>query len=240
MLNENETQRYAKHLSLLEIGQPGQAKLKQAKVLIIGAGGLGCPVSQLLVASGIGTVGIVDGDVVHISNLQRQILFNDLDLKKNKANVLQQKLSILNPNTVVNAYPYFITKENASDLISGYDIIVDCTDQIDAKKLLGAETAKQEKVLVYGAIHKYEGQVSTLNLTKNNSYETLFPPNPKNELLLSCSDIGVYAILPSLIGGFQVNEVLKVILNLGDTLDGKVMFYNARTNYLSVIKFEEN
>ncbi len=237
MLNQNEIQRYAKHLSLTEIGKPGQEKLKQSSVLIIGAGGLGCPLAQLLAATGIGKMTIVDGDSVDISNLQRQILFHDGDIGRKKCEVIAEKLHILNPNCTIAAYPHFLDSSNAEPLINNHDVVVDCTDSVPTKQLLGELAEVLNKTLIYGAIHKFEGQVTTFNHLNKYPYKSLFPAESEAALAFTCSDIGVYAILPSIIAGYQANEVLKVLLGLNGILSGKVLYFNALTNKQTIINF---
>lgn len=226
--------RYKKHIILSEIGQVGQEKLSAAKVLVIGAGGLGCPVLQYLTAAGVGSLGIVDFDVVEESNLQRQVLFGSSTLGINKAVAAKNRLSDLNNTIQIDAYPERLTASNALPLFSNYDIIVDCTDNFASRYLINDASILTKKPLVYGAIYKFEGQVSVFNYKEGPTYRCLFP-EPPSGLQLSCDDIGVLGVLPGIIGALQANEVLKIILNIGNALSGKLLCYNALTSETNLI-----
>ena len=204
--------RYNRHIILSEIGQAGQDKLSNAKVLVIGAGGLGCPVLQYLAAAGIGTIGIVDFDIVDISNLQRQVLFGTSSLGKNKAEAAKQRLEDLNNEISIIAYPEKLTHKNAIDLFNQYDIIVDGTDNFETRYLVNDACIITNKPLVFGAIYKFEGQVSVFNYQNGPSYRCLFPSPPKEGTVPNCSEIGVLGVLPGIIGSMQANEVLKIII----------------------------
>ncbi len=221
--------RYSRHIILSEIGQNGQDKLTQAKVLVIGAGGLGCPILQYLAAAGIGTLGIVDFDIIEESNLQRQILFGMSTLGKNKALAAKERLEDLNPTISITAYPERLTTKNAVSLFNKYDIIVDGTDNFTTRYLINDASLITNKPLVYGAIYKFEGQVSVFNYQNGPSYRCIFPTPPKAGSVASCSEVGVLGVLPGIIGSMQANEVLKLILGLGNVLSGKLLCYNALT-----------
>lgn len=227
---ENYNERYARHYALSDFGFEGQQKLLQAKVLVIGAGGLGCPVLQYLVAAGIGTVGIVDHDYVSLSNLQRQTLFSTEEIGKMKAEVASTKLQQLNPEIAIKTYQVELTSKNAWDIIEEYDIVVDCTDNFAARYLINDACVLLNKPLVFGAIYKYEGQVAVFNLNlKNNkavNYRNLFPSPPKPEEVQNCNEVGVLGVLPGMIGMMQANEVIKLITELGEILDGKLLTFN--------------
>ncbi len=234
--------RYSRHILLSEIGQSGQDKLSKAKVLVIGAGGLGCPVLQYLTAAGIGTIGIVDFDVVEESNLQRQVLFGASSLGQNKALAAKERLSDLNDSITINAYPYRLTHQNALSLFADYDIIVDGSDNFTTRYLVNDAAIITNKPLVYGAIFKFEGQVSVFNYQNGPSYRCLFPNPPKAGAVANCSEIGVLGVLPGIIGSMQANEVLKIILGLGDVLSGRLLLYNAltvQTTTISIARSEE-
>jgi sulfur-carrier protein adenylyltransferase/sulfurtransferase len=222
--------RYNRHIILSEIGQKGQDKLTNAKVLVVGAGGLGCPVLQYLTAAGIGTIGIIDFDVVTASNLQRQVLFGTSSLGKNKAIAAKKRLQDLNNTITINAYSERLTHKNALELFKNYDIIVDGTDNFATRYLINDASIITGKPLVYGAIYKFEGQVAVFNYQNCSSYRCLFPTPPKEGAIPNCSEIGVLGVLPGIIGSMQANEVLKIILGLGDVLSGKLLCYNALTN----------
>jgi len=221
--------RYSRHIILSEIGQKGQDKITQAKVLVVGAGGLGCPILQYLAAAGIGTLGIVDFDIIEESNLQRQILFGMSTLGKNKALAAKERLEDLNPTITITAYPERLTAKNAISLFNEYDIIVDGTDNFTTRYLINDASLITNKPLVYGAIYKFEGQVSVFNYQDGPSYRCIFPTPPKAGSVANCSEVGVLGVLPGIIGSMQANEVLKLIFGLGNVLSGKLLCYNALT-----------
>ena len=229
-LTDNEKNRYSRHISLDQVGLSGQEKLKEAKVIVIGAGGLGCPILQYLTAAGVGTIGIIDFDEVDETNLQRQILFTVNDIGKNKAIAAEQGLKQLNPNVNFNVYTDKLTTQNALSLFTDYDIVVDGTDNFSTRYLINDASLITNKPLVYGAIYKFEGQVTVFNYKKGPSYRCLFPEPPKAGSVPNCSEVGVIGILPGLIGTQQANEVLKLILEIGTLLSGKLLTYNALDN----------
>jgi len=234
------TNRYNRHIILSEIGQQGQGRISNAKVLVIGAGGLGCPVLQYLTAAGIGTIGVIDFDTVEVSNLQRQVLFGTSSLGINKAIAAKQRLEDLNDSISIIAYPEKLTPKNAVNLFSQYDIIVDGSDNFETRYLVNDASIITNKPLVFGAIFKFEGQVSVFNYTIGPSYRCLFPIPPKNNAVPNCSEIGVLGVLPGIIGSMQANEVLKIILGIGDVLSGQLLFYNALTSKVSTLKVNRN
>ncbi len=232
--------RYNRHIILSEIGQQGQDKLSNAKVLVIGAGGLGCPVLQYLTGAGIGTIGIIDFDVVSESNLQRQVLFGTSVLGINKAIAAKKRLEDLNNTITINTYPEKLTHKNAIALFKNYDIIVDGTDNFETRYLVNDASILAEKPLVYGGIYKFEGQVSVFNYNNGPSYRCLFPTPPEKGSVPNCSEIGVLGVLPGIIGTMQANEVLKIILELGNVLSGKVLYYNALTAETTSLKISKS
>ncbi|SHI85226.1 HesA/MoeB/ThiF family protein [Algibacter luteus] len=232
--------RYNGHIVLSEIGQIGQDKLSNAKVLVVGAGGLGCPILQYLTAAGVGTIGVIDFDVVELSNLQRQVLFGKSSLGKNKAIAAKERLEDLNESIQINAYAERLTHQNAINLFENYDIIVDGSDNFETRYLVNDACLITNKPLVFGAIYKFEGQVSVFNYNNGPSYRCLFPNPPKQGSVPNCSDIGVLGVLPGIIGSMQANEVLKIILGIGDVLSGKVWYYNALTLQNSILKINKS
>ena len=232
--------RYNRHIILPEVGQIGQDKLSRAKVLVVGAGGLGCPVLQYLAAAGIGTLGIIDFDVVEESNLQRQILFGESSLGENKAIAAKKHLLDLNNCITINAYAEKLTYKNALDLCDQYDIIVDGTDNFETRYLINDACVITNKPLVFGAIYKFEGQVTVFNYQNGPSYRCLFPNPPKKDTIPNCSEIGVFGVLPGIIGSMQANEVLKIILSIGNTLSGKLFCFNALTLQNSILKIKRS
>lgn len=232
--------RYDKHIILSEIGQEGQNKISNAKVLIIGAGGLGCPVLQYLAAAGIGTLGVIDFDLVELSNLQRQILYGKSSLGENKALAAKKRLQDLNDQISIVAYPEMLTYQNAIDLFNQYDIIVDGSDNFQTRYLVNDACIITNKPLVFGAIYKFEGQVSVFNHQNGPSYRCLFPNPPKKDTVPNCSEIGVLGVLPGIIGSMQANEVLKIILGIGNVLSGKLLYYNTLTSQISTLKINKS
>jgi len=232
--------RYNRHTILSEIGQKGQDNLSKAKVLVIGAGGLGCPVLQYLAAAGIGNIGIMDFDIVSESNLQRQVLFGRSSLGLNKAIAAKKRLEDLNDSISIRSFTKKLTHQNAIALFSFYDIIVDGTDNFAARYLINDASIITKKPLVYAGIYKFEGQVSVFNYNNGPSYRCLFPNPPKEGDIPNCSEVGVLGVLPGIIGTMQANEVLKLILGIGDLLSGKVLYYNALTAQSTTLKINKS
>lgn len=231
--------RYNRHIILSEIGQQGQDKLSKAKVLVIGAGGLGCPVLQYLTAAGIGTLGIIDFDVVEESNLQRQVLFGTSSLGENKALAAKQRLEDLNSKINIVAYPEMLSSQNALVLFEQYDIIVDGSDNFSTRYLVNDAAILSGKPFVYGAIYKFEGQVSVFNYNNGPSYRCLFSSPPKGGSVANCSEVGVLGVLPGIIGTMMANEVIKIILEFEHVLSGKLLCYNSRTTQMSTLKINK-
>ncbi|WP_370476618.1 molybdopterin-synthase adenylyltransferase MoeB [Tamlana flava] len=221
--------RYNRHIILSDIGQKGQDKINNARVLVVGAGGLGCPVLQYLAAAGVGTLGIIDFDIVEESNLQRQVLFGTSSLGENKAIAAKKRLQDLNCKIKIIAYAEKLTYQNALQLFEEYDIILDGSDNFETRYLVNDASIIVNKPLVFGAIYKFEGQVSVFNYENGPSYRCLFPNPPKKDSVPNCSQIGVLGVLPGIIGCMQANEALKIILGIGKTLSGKLFCYNALT-----------
>lgn len=240
MLSKEEKHRYNRHIILDKVGIEGQEKLKNAKVLVIGAGGLGCPVLQYLTAAGVGTIGIVDFDTVDETNLQRQILFTIDDVGKPKAQIAAHNLEQLNPYVHFDVYYERLTNQNALDIFKQYDIIVDGSDNFSTRYLVNDACVITGKPLVYGSIFKFEGQVAVFNYKNSATYRCLFPEPPKSGTVPSCSEIGVIGVLPGIIGSLQANEVLKIILEIGEPLTNKVMIFNALNNSFFTLNFSKN
>ncbi len=239
-LSVEEEEQYRRHLLLNEIGLEGQLKLKQAKVLVVGAGGLGCPILQYLTAAGIGTIGIADDDDVEQSNLQRQILYTYKDIKENKAKSAAKRLQLLNPFIKFDVYKTRLTKENVLDLFKKYDIIVDGTDNFPTRYLINDAAVITNKPVVFGSIFKFEGQVSVFNYKNGTTYRCLYPTAPRPNEVANCSEIGVLGVLAGIIGSIQANEVLKIILGLGSILSGKLLTFNALSMKQLTFSFEKN
>ena len=240
MLSQQEINRYNRHLILPEIGIEGQHKLKQAKVLVIGAGGLGCPVLQYLTAAGVGTIGIVDFDVIDESNLQRQILYSIEDIGKYKATVAQQKLSQQNQLITIKAYLLQLTSNNVLDLFKQYDIIVDGSDNFATRYLVNDACVISNKPFVSASIFKFEGQLSVFNYNNGPTYRCLYPEPPLKDEVQNCSETGVIGVLPGIFGTLQANEVIKIICRIGEVLSGKLMVFNTLSMQFSFFNIQVN
>lgn len=232
MSNSFDSHRYSRQILLPEIGHAGQLKLLNASVLVIGAGGLGSPALLYLAAAGVGHLGIVDFDVVDISNLQRQVLFETADLGKNKAQLAAERLSKLNPAIQVSVYATRLDSSNALALIEKYDVVIDGSDNLPTRYLVNDACVLLHKPLVYGSVFQFEGQASVFNLldvdgTHGPNYRDLFPEPPPPELVPSCSEGGVLGVLPGFIGTIQATEAIKVITGIGKTLSGRLLLYDA-------------
>ena len=237
-LNEGEVEQYRRHLSLQDFGLESQIKLKNSSVLVIGAGGLGCPVLQYLVAAGVGKIGIVDNDVIESSNLQRQILFDHDDIGSPKAKVAAAKLTRLNPFIKINPIIERLKKENAEFLFCGYDLIVDGTDNFSSRYLINDACILFEKPLIHGSIHLFEGMVSVFNFQGGPTYRCLFPEQPDSSSIPSCAEAGVLGVLPGIIGCMQAMEAIKVITGRGQPLSGKILSYNSLSNSTRIINLQ--
>lgn len=239
-LTPEELKQYSRHLLLDKIGDEGQLKLKKAKVLVIGAGGLGCPILQYLAAAGVGTLGIIDSDHVDQSNLQRQVLYSHSEIGTNKAKAAAERLSQLNPYIQFDVYEFSLNNSNALGLFRDYDIIVDGSDNFPTRYLVNDACVLTDKPLVFGSIFKFEGQVSVFNFNKGPTYRCLFPNPPKPGDVPNCSEIGVLGVLPGIIGSLQANEVLKLICEIGDPLSGKLLTFDALSLNQQIFSFSKN
>jgi molybdopterin/thiamine biosynthesis adenylyltransferase/rhodanese-related sulfurtransferase len=245
MLNQHEIERYKRQISLSEIGFSGQIKLRKAKVLVVGAGGLGCPALQYLCAAGIGTIGIVDGDLISMSNLQRQILFSANDLNKSKVNVVKERLQHINPNTTIAEYPLFLNAATALEIFPLYDLIVDCSDNFECRYIINDVCVALQKPFVSAAIYHFEGQVACYNIAQNDgsyscNYRDVYAEIPDASVHLNCNDAGVMATLPGLIGLYQANEVLKYFLNKNRCLVNELLFVNVWNMQHFTLEMEKN
>jgi len=226
-LSDNDYRRYFRQLIIPEVGEEGQKRLSQARILIVGAGGLGSPVLLYLAAAGVGTLGIVDSDTVDISNLQRQILYRTEDIGLRKAVAAGEKLAALNPGITIRTYPFRLTQENVDPILADFDIAVDCSDNFATRYLLSDVTLKAGKPMVFGAVYQFCGQVSVFNYKNGPSYRALFPGENIDEEKPGDNPVGVIGALPGMIGSIQACETLKIILGKGETLSGKLLQVDA-------------
>ncbi|SHJ40972.1 HesA/MoeB/ThiF family protein [Pseudozobellia thermophila] len=230
-------ERYQRQIQLSDFGREAQEKLMSAKVLVVGAGGLGIPILMYLNAMGVGTLGIVDQDRVSVSNLHRQVLFSEGDVEKPKVGVLARKLREQNSATTIVEHPVFLTKENAMELIDPYDLVVDASDNFSTRYLVNDACVIQGKPFVYGALHGFEGQVSVFNYNNGPTYRCLFPNMPKSDEVPNCNEHGVLGILPGIIGNLQALEAVKALTGVGEVLAGTLLLFNGLTNTFRKIRF---
>ncbi len=239
-LSKQEQKQYSRHIILEGIGLEGQLKLKKAKVLVAGAGGLGSPVLQYLVAAGVGTIGISDNDIVDISNIARQVMFAKSEIGMQKAIIAAKRLEKLNPNVKVNIHNIFLKDERVLKIIDEYDIVVDATDNIQARYLLNDACIIKNKVLVHASLYKYQGMVSVFNYQNGPSYRCLFPFPPRSEKLLESAGTGILGALVGIVGAIQASEVIKVITGIGKTLSGKVLVYDLLEHSVQKFRLERD
>ncbi|WKN30523.1 molybdopterin-synthase adenylyltransferase MoeB [Porifericola rhodea] len=245
MLTKEELARYNRHIIIPEFNLEGQEKLKAAKVLVVGCGGLGAPLLSYLVAAGVGTIGIVDFDVVDKSNLHRQVLFSLEDVGKSKVETAAKKLNAQNPHVNIIAHNLRLTAENALDIIKDYDIVADGTDNFPTRYLVNDACVLLNKVNVHASIYRFEGQLSVFNYTDKNgvigpNYRDLFPEPPAPNTVPSCAEGGVLGVLPGIMGSLQANEVIKVITGLGEPLSAKLFILDTLSFQNTTLKFSAN
>jgi sulfur-carrier protein adenylyltransferase/sulfurtransferase len=239
-LSPAEIKRYARHLIMPEVAMAGQSRLKASKVLCIGAGGLGSPLALYLVAAGVGTIGLVDFDVVDLSNLQRQIIHATPDVGRPKIDSAQEKLQALNPDLVVERFEFPINSENALDIFADYDVIVDGTDNFPTRYLVNDACVLLGKPNVYGSIFRFDGQASVFFPPHGPCYRCLYPEPPPPDLVPNCAEGGVLGILPGVIGVIQATETVKLILGVGKPLLGRLMLYDALDMTFREMKVRKN
>jgi len=237
---EEQLLRYSRHIILPEVGGKGQAKIAKAKVFIVGAGGLGCPVGYYLTAAGVGTIAIIDNDTVEMSNLQRQIAHSVHTIGMPKVESAKKTFEALNPDVNIIALKKRISKDDILDLIRDYDIVVDGSDNFPTRYLVNDACVMAGKPLVSGAILRFEGQVTTIVPGEGHCYRCLFEEPPPPGLVPSCQEAGVLGVLPGVIGGLQATEVLKLILGKGEVLKGELLIYNALKTTFRKVKVQRN
>lgn len=239
-LSLDEQIRYARHLNLPDFGPETQEKLKAGRILVIGAGGLGAPLLQYLTAAGVGTIGVVDFDRVDVSNLQRQVLFGTSDVGKQKSAVAIRKLRAQNPHVTFIEHNAKLDSHNAMDILAGYDIVADGTDNFPTRYLVNDACVLLAKPFVYAAIYQFEGQVSVFNFDDGPNYRDLFPEPPPPEMVPNCAEGGVLGVLPGIIGSMQASEAIKVIAGIGQPLSGRMFLFDALSFTTQIIHIRKN
>ena len=222
-----QAQRYSRHLLIPEVGEAGQQKLLDSKVLLIGAGGLGSPAAYYLASAGVGTLGIVDSDVVDLTNLQRQILHTTDRIGESKVSSAKQTLEALNPDVKIVPYEERLSAANIDRIIDGYDVVIDGADNFPTRYLLNDASVKHRVPVVHGSIFRFEGQVTVFKPFEGPCYRCLFPEPPPPELAPSCAEAGVLGVLPGVIGTLQATEAIKLLLGIGESLVGRYLLYDA-------------
>ena len=226
-LTQDERLRYARTMILPDVGEEGQYRLKAASVLLIGAGGLGSSVAMHLAAAGIGRIGIVDPDTVEISNLQRQVIHHMGMIGRLKVESARQQLSCLNPHVRVETHTECFSSRNADEISAGYEILVDGTDNFHTRYLINNLCVRAGKTYVYGALYRFEGQISVFDARKGPCYQCLYPEPPSMDVVANASQAGIFSVLPGIVGTMQAAEALKLILGIGTPLLGRLLLYDA-------------
>ncbi|MFS4469370.1 ThiF family adenylyltransferase [Maribacter sp. 2210JD10-5] len=232
-----KTARYDRQRILKGFGEEGQAKLKAAKILVVGAGGLGVPVLTYLNAMGVGTLGIADADLVSESNLHRQVIYKENQIGLPKVEAIKDNLQAQNSETIINVYKSFLTIDNALEIIANYDVVVDASDNFPTRYLVNDACVILKKPLVYGALHGFEGQVSVFNYDNGPTYRCLFPKMPKVDAIPNCNEHGILGVLPGIIGNLQALETVKVITEIGEVLSGVLFLYDGLSQRTQRMQF---
>ncbi|HUG62372.1 MAG TPA: molybdopterin-synthase adenylyltransferase MoeB [Methylomirabilota bacterium] len=244
MLSQPEVERYARHIILREVGGPGQAKLKAARVLVVGAGGLGAPVIQYLAAAGVGTLGLVDDDRVSLSNLQRQVIHATESVGDRKVDSAARAIAAINPHVAVEPHALRLDAGNAADLVAAYDVIVDGSDNFDTRYLLADACEAGRRPLVSAAIGTFDGTITTLTPYAEGEdgkqlpgYRDLFPEPPPAGLVPTCAEAGVIGALPGILGSLQAMEVIKLVCGIGEPLVGRLLMVDAMSMRFETIRY---
>ena len=237
---EEQITRYSRHILLPEVGGKGQKKLAQAKIFVVGAGGLGSPVALYLAAAGIGTIGLIDSDIVDISNLQRQVLHHTPDVGRSKVQSAKDKIRALNPDVNVEIYETRFGQENAIDLIKPYDIVIDGVDNFPAKFLINDACYFSKKPLIHGGILRFEGRVFSIIPGKSACYRCIFKQPPPAGLVPSCQEAGIIGAVAGIIGTIQATEAIKIVLGIGQPLTNRILDFNAQKTTFREIKTKRN
>jgi molybdopterin/thiamine biosynthesis adenylyltransferase len=243
-LSPQELERYARHIVLPEVGGAGQQALKRARVLVIGAGGLGAPVLEYLAAAGVGTLGIVDDDTVSLSNLQRQVIHSTEEVGQPKGESAKRAIQRINPHVAVDIHALRLSRENAESLVRDYDIVADGSDNFDTRYAVADACAATETALVHAAVGRFDGSLTVLapfrkdaNGKPNPTYRDLFPSPPPDGLVPSCAQAGIIGALPGVIGTLQAIEVIKLITGIGEPLIGRLLLYDALAARFDTIRY---
>src|ERR1035437_7062130 len=239
-LSRDEIGRYARHLILPDVGVEGQKRLKAARVLLIGAGGLGSPLALYLAAAGVGQIGLVDFDVVDVSNLQRQILHGTKDIGRKKVDSARERIADVNPFVELTTYDAALTSQNALGIIEKYDLVVDGTDNFPTRYLVNDACVMLGKPNVYGSVFRFEGQASVFSAKDGPCYRCLFPEPPPPGMVPSCAEGGVFGVLPGLVGMIQATEAIKLILGIGEPLIGRLLLVDALGAQFRTVKIRRN
>lgn len=239
-LNEEQIERYSRHILLQDVGIEGQMKLAEARVLIIGAGGLGAPIAMYLAAAGIGTIGIVDGDVVEISNLQRQIIHFTKDINVPKVDSAKEKMTAMNPDVKVETIHEYVRADNIRELIRDWDFVVDGTDTFAIKFLINDACVMENKPFSHGGILRFDGQTMTVVPGQSACYRCVFIKPPPANAVPSCSQAGVLGAIAGMLGTIQAAEVLKFVTGVGDLLENRLLSFNAKNMRFREVNFKKN
>ena len=239
-LNKSQIERFSRQLVLKNIGAKGQKKILSSKILVVGVGGLGCPAAENLVRAGIGTIGLVDNDIINLSNIHRQSLFTSKDIKKSKVSVAAKKLREINPSTKIKTYKSRLNKNNIKNIIKDYEIIIDGSDNFKTKFLINDFCVKLKKKLVTGAISKFDGHVFTFNFKKKKEpcLKCFYQGMPSDEIL-NCEAEGILGPIAGIVGNIQANEALKIILDIGKNLRSNILILNFKDLDFRKIKFQK-
>src|SRR5690242_4676978 len=240
VMTEAQAKRYSRHLLIPEVGEAGQFKLLDSRVLLIGAGGLGSPAAYYLAAAGVGTLGIIDADVVDESNLQRQILHNSKRIGQPKVDSAKQTLEDLNPDVNVVPYQTRLTRDNIIEIFKDYDLIVDGSDNFPTRYLVNDASVLLKKTVVHGSIFRFDGQVSVFKPFEGPCYRCVFPEPPPPELAPSCDEAGTLGILPGIIGLFEANEAVKLLLGIGEPLIGRLLMIDALADEFRTLRLKRD
>ncbi len=237
---EEQITRYSRHILLPEVGGKGQRKIAQAKILLVGAGGLGSPAALYLAAAGVGTIGLIDSDVVDLSNLQRQVIHHTPDVGRPKVTSAKEKIQALNPDVSVETYEDRLTSKNALDVVKRYDVVIDGVDNFPAKFLINDACFFADKPLVHGGILRFDGRVMTIIPRTSACYRCVFKTPPPPGLVASCQEAGVIGVLAGIIGTLQATEALKLVLGIGRPLTDRMLDFDARRTAFREIKTRRN